>query len=177
MGVIMLRLVKIENDNQSLKLLYKYQKCCNPNWKQNYIFSCRLKGVYPILQGSLTDYEYFKIIRANTQEEFSSLEFILMDNDTILGSIYVIMVNCNIADISVFILPEYRRNGFAKMAIGLAEDILFSDANILFATIRDLTKDKVSSHIALELGYAYEEKTDTFVKGNPNVNLEALIKR
>ena len=49
----------------------------------------------------------------------------------------------------------------------MIEEKLFSNPDILFTTITDITKEKISSKIAITLGYTYHEETNTFVKANP----------
>ena len=59
----------------------------------------------------------------------------------------------------------------------MVENDIFSDLNNMFTTITDITKDKISSKIAIKLGYVYYEKTDTYIKGNPRIDFEQELNK
>lgn len=60
------------------------------------------------------------------------------------------------------------------MAITMIETLLFRQPNILFTTMVDITPTKITTHIALKLGYIFDQNTNTFVKLNPNINIAEL---
>ena len=82
----------------------------------------------------------------------------------------------NIIDITVTTLPKYRKKGYAKRAIKMIEEKLFSNPDIFFTTITDMTKEKISSKIALNLGSFHDENTNTFVKANPSLEERITLK-
>ena len=53
------------------------------------------------------------------------------------------------------------------MAVQLVEEKIFANPDTFFISITDITKERISSRIALSLGYDYDEETNTFVKANP----------
>ena len=156
-------------DETSLKLDYLFiREATNTNWKKRYQLSCLLKGIPVIKQGTLSDFEYFKkTIKQKAPYEFASKKYLLLLNGNPVSSIYTMERNKNIIDLTVTTLPKYRKKGYAKRAIKMIEEKLFSNPDILFTTITDITKEKISSKIAITLGYTYHEETNTFVKANP----------
>lgn len=156
-------------DETSLKLDYQFVKEASQNdWKKRYQLSCIFKNIPVIKQGNLSDFEYFKATKKQKVHfELANKEYLLLVNSTPVSCIYVIQKNEKIVDVTVTTLPKYRRKGYAKIAIQLAEEKIFANPNVLFATITDITKEKISSKIAIALGYAYHEETNTFIKANP----------
>lgn len=57
----------------------------------------------------------------------------------------------------------------------MLEQMLFQNSNIQFTTIMNLTPNKITTKIAIKLGYTFDEETNYFIKANPNINLEDLI--
>lgn len=166
----MFTLLEISNkDENSLKLNYLFVKEASKNdWKKRYQLSCPLKNIPIIKQGNLSDYEYFKATeKQKAPFELANKEYLLLINDIPVSSVYVIHKNEKIVDITVTTLAKYRRKGYAQMAIQLVEEKIFANPNIFFATITDITKEKISSKIATALGYTYHEETNTFIKANP----------
>lgn len=160
--------VSIKNEN-SLKLYYQFVNEASKNdWKKRYQLSCILKNIPVIKQGNLSDFEYFKVTKKQRAFfELANKEYLLLINSTPVSSIYIIPKNERIVDITVTTLPKYRKKGYAKKAIQLAEEKIFANPNVFFATITDITKEKISSKIAIDLGYTYHEETNTFIKANP----------
>ncbi|MCM1053204.1 MAG: hypothetical protein NC483_04455 [Ruminococcus sp.] len=175
----MLHIKKLENNEESHKLNFKFQTTLNPNWKEFYIASSIITGHQPLSQGNISDYEFFKLINSKKQasDEFPSTEYYLMENSEPVTAIYIIMRTPNIADITITTIPEKRNQGFAKTAITMIEKILFQNPNIFFTTITDITEIKISSRLAISLGYEYDEDTNTFVKLNPNFTIEEIEKQ
>lgn len=102
-----------------------------------------------------------------TPFELANKEYLLLINGTPVSSIYAIHKNEKVVDITVTTLPKNRKKGYAKKAIQLVEEKIFANPKVFFATITDITKEKISSKIAIALGYTYHEETNTFVKANP----------
>lgn len=168
----MFTLIEITSSNEtSLKLDYLFIKETSENdWKRRYQLSCILKGIPIIKQGELSDFEYFKITRnQNAPYELANKKYLLLLNGIPVSSIYTIERNKHIIDITVTTLPKYRQKGYAKKAIQLTEEKIFANPNVFFTTITDITKEKISSKIAIALGYIYHEETSTFVKANPTL--------
>ena len=168
--IVMFTLLEISNkDENSLKLDYLFVKEASKNdWKKRYQLSCIFKNIPVIKQGNLSDFEYFKVTKKQREPfELANKEYLLLINGTPVSSVYMIHKNEKIVDITVTTLPKYRRKGYAKKAIQLAEEKIFANPNVFFATITDITKEKISSKIAIALGYTYHEETNTFVKANP----------
>ena len=166
----MFNLIEISNKNEnSLKLYYQFINEASKNdWKKRYQLSCILKNIPVIKQGNLSDFEYFKVTKKQRASfELASKEYLLLLNGIPVSSIYIILKNERIADITVTTLPKYRKKGYAQKAIQLAEEKIFANPNVFFTTITDITKEKISSKIAIALGYAYHEETNTFIKANP----------
>lgn len=166
----MFTLIEITNkDENSLKLSYLFVKEASANdWKKRYQLSCILKNIPIIKQGNLSDFEYFKVTK-NQKASFESAnkEYLLLLNGNPVSCIYTIQKVENIIDITVTTLPKYRKKGYAKKGVQLAEEKIFANPNVFFTTITDITKEKISSKIAIALGYVYHEETNTFIKANP----------
>ncbi len=174
MGVFMLFIKQIVEDEESYKLLYAFTKKNNTEWKQQFLMSSLLQGLIPLKQGNLSDYEYFKKFHKwlKEHEDFPSQDYMLMENNIPITSIYIIMRTNNIADISFITDKNHLRKGYATKALTMIEQILFQNTEIMFTTILDLTPNKITSKIALKSGYFYNEDTKYFIKANPNINLE-----
>jgi len=175
----MIFLKEITDDLESYKLLYSFVTSNNKNWKKTHILSIMMQGRIPPKQQELSDFLYFKLLRKIQKEnEFSnSREYLLIVNGQVVTSIYVIMKNKNIADISFMTLEKYRQRGYATKALELIEEVLFKNEDILFTTITDMTRNKISSKIALKMGYVYSTDANCFIKMNPNKNLDDMKKR
>ena len=179
----MFTLIEITNkDENSLKLSYLFVKEASANdWKKRYQLSCILKNIPIIKQGNLSDFEYFKVTKKQKASfESANKEYLLLLNGNPVSCIYTIQKVENIIDITVTTLPKYRKKGYAKKGVQLAEEKIFANPNVFFTTITDITKEKIcaiemsgqvggniSSKIAIALGYAYHEETNTFIKANP----------
>lgn len=166
----MFTLLEIRNDDERcLKLDYLFVKEASEiDWKKRYQLSCIIKRVPIITQGSLSDFEYFMVTKKQKSPfDLVSHEYLLLINGTPVSAINGVQKNRRITDITVATLPKYRRKGYAKMAVQLAEEKIFSDPDTFFISITDITKEKISSRIALSLGYDYDEESNTFVKANP----------
>ena len=170
--MFMFTLIEITPSNEtSLKLDYLFVKEASGNdWKRRYQLSYIFKNISIIKQGDLSDFEYFKITRNQKAPfELTSKKYLLLLNGNPVTSIYVIERSKNISDITVATLPKYQRKGYAKKAIKMVEEKIFANPDILFTTITDITKEKISSKIATDLGYILFEETNIFVKSNPNL--------
>lgn len=166
----MVTLVEISNDDEnSLKLDYLFvQEATGIDWKSRYQMSCILKQLPVIEQKDKSDFEYFVATkRQRSPLELASTEYLLLINGIPVSCINAIQKNKRITDITVATLPKYRRKGYAKMAVQLAEEKIFANPDTFFISITDITKERISSRIALSLGYDYDEKTNTFVKAKP----------
>lgn len=99
----------------------------------------------------------------------------LMMNGLPIVNVSIMMRNSNIADITLATNRKQQRKGYGTQAIKMIEQMLFKNPNILFITLKDFTKERIASKIALKSGYNYDEKTNLFIKANPNINLEDLM--
>lgn len=173
----MLNLIKIDPKNYfQMNLLYQF-RCDIGNWKRGYLTECLLRGIKPLTQGALSDFQYFKEIYVQERPgNLPSTEYILCDKGTPVTLINTIYASGRV-DLTVTTLPQYRRKGYATAAIQMVENDIFSDLNNMFTTITDITKDKISSKIAIKLGYVYYEKTDTYIKGNPRIDFEQELNK
>lgn len=165
----MFTLLEISNDDEnSLKLNYLFVKeISGTEWKKQYQMACILKQLPVIKQGSLSDFEYFKVTKKQkSPSEFPSKEYLLIVNGYPVSCINAIQAHERIVDITVVTAPKYRRKGYGKMAVQLAEKKIFMNPNVFFISITDITKEKTSSKLAISLGYDYVKKTNTFVKAN-----------
>lgn len=94
-------------------------------------------------------------------------------------SIQAVKKNPNLVTINYFCNPKYRQKGYATMALQMLEKIVFQDHNIYFTSLTDMSKNNVTTHMALKNGYIYDTSTNTFCKINPNLSerdITSLIK-
>jgi len=173
----MLQLIKIDPSNYfQMDLLYRF-RCDIGNWKSGYLTECLLRGMKPLTQGTLSDFEFFKAIHAQERPgDLPSCEYILCDKGTPVTLINAISGSGRV-DLTVTTLPKFQRKGYATAAIHMVEKDIFADLNNLFTTITDITTEKISSKIAVKLGYVYYEKTGIYIKGNPHINFEEELNK
>ena len=173
----MLQLIKIDPTNYfQMGLLYQF-RCEVGNWKSGYLTECLLRGIKPLTQGSLSDFNFFKAIHAQKSPgDLPNTEYILCDKGTPVTLINAIYGSGRV-DLTVSTLPKYQRKGYATAAIHMAEKDIFSDLNNLFTTITDITTEKISSRIAVKLGYVFYDKTGIYIKGNLNINFEEELNK
>jgi len=174
----MLTLKKIEENEECYKLLYIFTKNNNLNWKTSTQISFSIQGLRLPKQGDLSDYEYFKQLKALEKKGqfLSSEQYMLVNEEEPITSVYVMMRTKNIADVSFVTARKYQRKGYATQALALVEKELFKNPDILFTTITDLSPNKISSKIAINSGYTCLDDTKAFVKANPNYTLEEITK-
>lgn len=175
----MLHLKEVDNSDETLKCLFEIKKRLDPEWKKAYKVGCIIRNIPPIIQGELSDFEYYKRIKKEPTQKpkFKDAEYIILNGITPLGTIYVIFPTLGIADLTCVILPEFQNQGYACAATTIIENILFRKHGISFTTIHDMTATKVSSHIAKKLGYIYNPSQDNFIKPNPNLDITKLTAR
>lgn len=174
----MLHLKEVDNSDEILKCLFEIKKRLDPEWKKAYKVGCIIRNIPPIIQGELSDFEYYKKTKKETPKPtFKDAEYVILDGLTPIGTIYVIFPTPQIADITCVILPEFQNKGYAYAATTIIENILFTKQGISFTTIHDMTATKVSSHIAKKLGYIYNPAQDNFIKPNPNLDITKLTAR
>lgn len=168
---------RIDDNEESYKLLYSFITNNNQNWKQTNAMSFIIQGKMPPKQESLSDYEYFKLLRKKQKQiEFlPSQEYILLKDGQPVTSVYVMMRTKEIADISLSTAEKHQHQGNATQALTLVEQILFNNPDIIFTTIMDMTPTKATSKLAIKMGYIYSSEANAFIKANPNQNLEELI--
>lgn len=167
----MFELIELKNDEKSLKLEYQFITKINNNWKQNYKIGCILKNQKPLLQSNLSDFEYFKLTR---QKDTKVQKYMLIKNNKPVCSIDAIYHNADIVNLVFVTLPEYRHLGYATMAVKMLEAKLFT-TSIKFLTITDITQKRISTKIAIKLGYIYNEEQGVFIKPNPNIKWEEYL--
>ena len=168
----MFTLIKVTNEDEySLKLEYLFTKqATNNEWKKRYQMNCYLRNITPLSQDHLTEFEYFKQTKKQLLPfEFSKQKYLLLVSNNPVTSIYTITKGNQIVDITITTLPDYQNKGYAKKAIQLVEEKVFTNPNILYTSMVDITKERITSRIAIALGYIYHEETNTFVKANPNL--------
>ena len=172
----MLFLKKLEDNEESYKLLYHFSINNRHDWKEATVISFIMQGVIPPKQNGLSDYEYFKLLR-KLQKQIETLpteEYILHKNYEPITNLYIIMRSSKTADISFVTRKQYQKQGYATQALKMVETILFQNPNILYTSITDLSQNNVSTKIALKNGYTYSEELNIFLKQNPNIKLNKI---
>ena len=171
--MIELRYASKVNRNE---LLYVFSMFNNPNWKLNLIKSCYRQRIVIPKQGSLSDFEYFKLLTELSESNDHARHdeyFLLLDRKPI-ARLYIMYRTLDSVDLSFFVIPAYQHQGYATEATKLIETELFNNQNIKSITIMDKTDNKVSSKIATSLGYEYIEENDYFIKRNPNIKEQGV---
>ena len=171
------KFVKMEYNRDGLKLMYKFALMQVGNaWKTKAMLDAMSMGFFLPPQGYMTDFEYFMLIEKKKLNMFAILQetFYLVVDDIPVSSIIIMYTGDKKADISFETLKEYRHQGYATMALNLAEEYLFQKEDIFFTTMTDISDNGYTTQIALKNGYIPIDNQGHFVKNNPNISLEQI---
>lgn len=130
------------------KLDYMICKKNNLDWKRGYLRSCLFFGEKPIEQGSLSDQEYYFLVKK------PAFEYYLLKNGEVVGRANLSKRAEDFIDIQyVSIEEEYRGKGYGTKFIELLEKEIAKDSSVQGIFIEDASANAQTAAIARKLNY------------------------
>lgn len=163
-----INLIKYDKSIELDKIRYLFMRNSeNQNWVEKYKTLCMIKGIEPLEQDSLTDFEYYIKVNPLKLSDKTQRYYLLVDNNPVT----LIIVNKEskeIADITFTTASKYRGKGYATKSVELIEKILLKNKTIRFIKMVDISPHFETTKIAQNLHYEYDENMQCFYKINPN---------
>ena len=133
------------------------------DWKNIYKRNCLLLKYDFIEQGSMSDFEYFKVTRARPKFDY----YVIKDGIPI-GGAEIAKCDDGYADIAYARIEEgYRGCGFGERLIAYVCDDLLKDNSIKGVMMDDISVGRLTSKIGIKLGF-YNVDDDILLKENKN---------
>lgn len=170
-------LLPVTLDDVSLNYLYQFRTDVNPDWKKAYVISCLMQGLKPYVQGAMDDFAFFKLTEVAERSliGLAASDYLLIVNNKPVCSIRALKNN-HIVSLFCITNPKYQNKGYAQLATKMVEDVVFENKEVIFISIKDMSSNGTTTHIAEKLGYIYDSNTNTFAKVNPNLSDEEIQK-
>ena len=170
-----MELLKIDVHNEdSFKYYRQFLASDNFDWKKEMTLRLVRENVVPPSQRDLTDDEYCKFLYLLLKEiDYDDEdEYLLVDGNNPVTFIVATNNDDNTVEISYRTAECYRNKGYATKALQILEEKLFNNQKVYSVILRDVSLNKITSKIATSSGYTYDDKTNSFFKSNPNINME-----
>ncbi len=162
-------LKELEINDECLKLFYTFMVKTNRDFKKRMQISFLLNRIDPPSQGKLTDFEYFTKLVILKHEHYPSKEYLVINNEIMVAYVSVLL-DKETAQVGITTLKDAQKQEWVKASLALIEEVIFKNNNIKEIVISDILKNE------LGLDYVYDEERKIFVKSNPNVKKNVLIK-
>ena len=168
-----MELLKIDvHNNDSFKYYRQFLDIDNFDWKKEMALRLTRQNVNPPLQKEMSDDEYCKFLYLLLKNiDFDDEdEYLLVDNNVPVTFIVTTSNGDNTVEISYRTAESYRNKGYATKALQLLEEQLFN-SNVYSIVLSDVSDGKITSKIAKNNGYDFDEGTNCFFKKNPNFSI------
>ena len=140
------------------------------DWKNIYKRNCFLLKYDFIKQGSMSDFEYFKVTRERPKFDY----YVIKDGISIGGAV-VTKCEDSYAYIACARIEEgYRGCGYGERLIAYVCDELLKDSSIKGVMMDDISVGRLTSKIGIKLGF-YNVDDDILLKENKNY-IESKVK-
>lgn len=172
-----MELLKIDvHNDDSFKYYRQFLASDNFDWKKEMSLRLARENVVPPTQKEMTDDEYCKFLYLllKSVDYDDEDEYLLVDGNVPVTFIVATNNSDNTREISYRTAKSYRNRGYATKALQILEEKLFEDQDVHSVVLTDVSLNKVTSKIAINNGYTYDEKRKNFFKANPNINLEEV---
>ena len=174
----MFELVKVSPDDiRSIELLIKYR---GKDFRQKYLYKCmhaHYNDPKSDYLNQLSDIEaVIYIVNKERSWEYTPTEYLLLHDDTPVTSCVIRFINKYTGDIELETLEDERHKGYGIECLKMVEADLFTNTDLVFTTIKDLTTTGASTKMAISLGYKLAN-TGYYIKMNPYISLEEAKER
>ncbi len=151
------------DDETALKYDFMLLEKYKINWKASYRRRQELFNQEIIEQGSMDDFEYYKII----QEEAFYHYYLVEDDGTLIGRARISKRGDNIVIEYMRIEEEMRHKGYGEKMVNLIEQDIFANSEVSGICFEDASPNMETSKIALKMNYD-ETSPKQYYKPNPN---------
>ena len=165
-----MNLFKLEKNELTDKLRYLFVKNQSENWKRKYTAMCIAKGIKPIEQGTLSDYDFYIKIHPFVEDSDTIQHYYLIDNDEPVTYITLTKDSTDIVDITFTTSAIHQGKGYATKSVELLEQLLLSNPSIRGIKLLDqFSTGGATTKIASKLGFEQSEQDSMcFFKYNLN---------